>query len=57
MRNRQKQRALRKAGVRKEEGVAFRNGEQYPEFREANTRPTPHEAVRRIVREKKGGRV
>ena len=49
MRNRQKQRALR-AGVRKEEGVAFRNGEQYPD-------PTPHEAVRRIVREKKGGRV
>ena len=50
MRNRQKQRALRKAGVRKEEGVAFRNSEQYPD-------PTPHEAVRRIVREKKGGRV
>ena len=50
MRNRKVQRALRKAGVRKEQEIGFRNGEQYAD-------PTPHEAVRRIVREKKGGRV
>lgn len=47
MRNRQKQRALRKAGVRKEESIDFRNGEQYAD-------PTPHEAVRKIVRKQRG---
>ena len=46
MRNCQKQRALRQAGIRREERIGPRNGEQYID-------PTPQEAMKRIV---KGGK-
>lgn len=47
MRNRQKQRALRRAGIRREENIGKRNAEEYYD-------PTPQEAVRRIVMERRG---
>lgn len=46
MRNRQTQRALRKAGIRREERIGPRNAEEYAD-------PTPQEAVRRIVNERR----
>lgn len=46
MRDRRKQRALRRAGIRREERIGPRNAEQYAD-------PTPQEAVRRIVKERK----
>jgi len=46
MRNRQKQRALRRAGVRREERIGPRNAEEYFDL-------TPREAVRNIVQERK----
>ena len=47
MRNRQKQRALRRAGIRREEKLGPRNAEQYID-------PTPMQAVGRIVKERRG---
>ena len=49
MRNRQKQRELRRAGIRREEKLGPRNEEQYYDL-------TPYEAVRRIVKERKHGK-
>ena len=49
MRNRKTQRALKKAGIRREEAVEPRNGEQYFDL-------TPFEAVRRIVKERNHGK-
>lgn len=46
MRNRQKQRELRRAGIRREQNIGGRNAEHYAD-------PTPREAVREIVRERK----
>lgn len=47
MRNRQKQRELRRAGIRREENIGAKNAEHYSD-------PTPREAVGEIVRERKG---
>lgn len=49
MRNRKTQRALKKAGIRREEAVGPRNGEQYIDL-------TPFEAVRDIAKERNHGR-
>ena len=49
MRNRQKQRALRRAGIRKEEPLERKNEEQYYDL-------TPYEAVGRIVKGRKDGK-
>lgn len=49
MRNRKTQRALKKAGMRREEAVGPRNGEQYIDL-------TPFEAVRNIVKERNHGK-
>lgn len=46
MRNRKVQRALKKAGIRREERIGSRNGEQYYDL-------TPAEAVRNIVKKEK----
>lgn len=46
MRNRKTQRALKKAGIRREERIGSRNGEQYYDL-------TPAEAVRNIVKKEK----
>ena len=46
MRNRQKQRQLRRAGVRREERIGPRNAEEYFDL-------TTREAVERIVNERK----
>lgn len=46
MRNRQKQRELRQAGIRREQNIGGRNAEHYSD-------PTPREAVREIVKEVK----
>lgn len=46
MRNRQKQRELRRAGIRREENIGGRNAEYYND-------PTPRQAVREIVKEAK----
>lgn len=47
MRSRKTQRALKKAGIRREEAVGPRNAEQYYDL-------TPAEAVRNIVKKEKG---
>lgn len=47
MRNRQKQRALRREGIRREQTIGARNAEHYND-------PTPRDAVREIVKERKG---
>jgi hypothetical protein len=47
VRNRQKQRALRRAGIRREETIGARNAEHYSD-------PTPCEAVKKIIKEAKG---
>ena len=49
MRNRKVQRALKKAGIRREEKLGPRNEEQYYDL-------TPCEAVRNIVKERKHGK-
>ena len=49
MRNRKTQRALKKAGIRREEAVGPRNAEQYFDL-------TPCEAVRNIVKERNHGK-
>jgi len=49
MRNRKVQRALKKAGIRREEAVGPRNGEQYFDL-------TPCEAMRNIVKERNHGK-
>ena len=46
MRDRRKQRALRRAGIRMEEKIGQRNAEQYAD-------PTPMQAVGRIVKERR----
>lgn len=46
MRNRQKQRTLRRAGVRREDMLEPQNAEHYAD-------PTPREAVKKIIRGKK----
>lgn len=46
MRNRKVQRSLKKAGIRREEAVGPRNGEQYIDL-------TPFAAVRNIVKKEK----
>lgn len=46
MRNRQKQRELRRAGIRREQTIGARNAEHYAD-------PTPRQAVREIVKEAK----
>lgn len=46
MRDRKKQRALRRAGIRKEEPLGRKNEEQYVDL-------TPYEAVGRIVKGRK----
>ena len=46
MRNRKIQRALRRAGIRKEERIGGHNGERYAD-------PVPREAVREIIREER----
>jgi hypothetical protein len=46
MRNRQKQRELRRAGIRREQTIGWRNAEYYND-------PTPREAVREIVKERR----
>ena len=47
MRNRQKQRELRRAGIRREVSIDTRNAEYYSD-------PTPCEAVKKIIKEAKG---
>ena len=49
LRNRKTQRALKKAGIRREEAVGPRNGEQYIDL-------TPFEAVRNIAKERNHGK-
>lgn len=49
MRNRKTQRALKKAGIRREEAVGPRNAEQYIDL-------TPFEAVRNMVKERNHGK-
>lgn len=49
MRNRKTQRSLKKAGIRREEAVGPRNGEQYYDL-------TPCEAVRNIAKERNHGK-
>lgn len=49
MRNRKVQRALKKAGIRREERIGSRNGEQYYDL-------TPFEAVSNIAKERKHGK-
>ena len=49
LRNRKIQRALKKAGIRREEAVGPRNGEQYYDL-------TPFEAVRNITKERNHGK-
>jgi len=46
MRNRQKQRELRRAGIRREQTISGRNAEHYAD-------PTPRQAVREIIKEVK----
>lgn len=46
MRNRQKQRELRRAGIRREQTIGARNAEHYND-------PTPREAVMEIVKERR----
>lgn len=46
MRNRQKQRELRRAGIRKEQPLEPRNGEHYIDL-------TPREAVQNILKKSK----
>ena len=46
MRNRKTQRALKKAGIRREERIGSRNGEQYIDL-------TPFAAVRNIMKKEK----
>lgn len=46
MRNRKTQRSLKKAGIRREERIRSRNGEQYYDL-------TPFEAVSNIVKKEK----
>ena len=46
MRNRKKQRELRRAGIRREENIGNKNAEHYND-------PTPRQAVREIVKEAK----
>lgn len=47
MRNRKKQRELRRAGIKREENIGNKNAEQYND-------PTPHQAVRNIVEGRNG---
>ena len=49
LRNRKTQRALKKAGIRREESVGPRNSEQYYDL-------TPFEAVRNIAKERNHGK-
>lgn len=46
MRNRKIQRALRRAGIRREEDIGGKNAERYSD-------PTPRQAVRNIIREER----
>lgn len=46
MRNRQKQRALRRAGIRREEAIGAKNAEEYSD-------PTPQAAVRNIINKRR----
>jgi len=46
VRNRQKQRALRRSGKKRDSPIDFRNAEHYPD-------PVPHDAVDRIIRKEK----
>lgn len=47
MRNRKKQRELRRAGIKREENIGNKNAEQYND-------PTPRQAVRNIVEGRNG---